>query len=81
MEKLAKMAMLRIEDVEDLKEDVLEALAMADILEEVEACENFNGVEGHLREDEEVSEFAKKELLKNAPFTEDSFFVVPKIVG
>ena len=81
MEKLAKMAMLKIEDVEDLKEDIQEALVMAGILEEVDCNINLSELDGHLREDVVIQEFTKEELTKNAPLKNDDFFIVPKIVG
>lgn len=84
---LAKLSKIDIDEAENerLKAEMSAIVELMDTINEVniEANENLNG-EGvslkDLREDVAVPSYDTEELLKNASYKKDGFFVVPKIM-
>ncbi len=79
MERLAKMAMLKVSDAEKAWADIEKVLNIAEILNEASFVEGVASMRGVPREDEAVT--GKEGLLDNAPVVRDGYVVVPKVVG
>ena len=88
LENLEKLSSLKIDD--DQREEVIgqlnEIVLFVDNLNELDTTGydtkfNLLGEAAHLREDEVVSsKEIGEDILKNAPRSEDNFFVVPAII-
>ena len=87
IEKLAHLARLKFNDSEkeEIKNDLQKMIAFVEKLNEL----NLDGVEpllhmsdevNVLREDEVKGSISREEALKNAPFHDEQFFKVPKVI-
>ena len=86
--KIAKLSKLEFQEdeIEKFQTDLNKILEHMEILNNVdttgvEPLFNVLDLKDRLRKDEVQSVDIKKELLKNAPNTDDDFIIVPKIVG
>ena len=88
LEKLEKLSSLRIEDdnKEKMKSDISQMLEFVNNLNEVDVSNveaTFSTVKGGTPFREDVAIQNKEisdSILKNAPKSEDNYFVVPKII-
>ena len=88
IDKLAKLSSLEIDESkkENLKSELADIVNFVENLNEVDVSHveaTFTTVEGGtpLREDEAVQDLGFSEhVLKNAPKSEDGYFIVPKII-
>ncbi len=88
IDKLAKLSSLEISDEkkEHLKGELADIINFVENLNEIDVSNidaTFNTVEGGtpLREDEPKQDLELSEhILKNAPKSEDGYFIVPKII-
>ena len=88
IEKLAKLSSLEISDErkETLKAELGDIINFVENLNEIDVSNieaTFNTVQGGtpLREDVAIQDLQRaSEILKNAPKSEDGYFVVPKII-
>lgn len=91
LQKLGKLAKLEVSEADEtLKNDFKKIVAYMDVIREVDTTGvkplqlQKNIMECNVfREDEPILEevrFCRKELLNNAPKTEQGYFVVPKTV-
>ena len=87
IEKLAHLARLEFNDAEkeEIKHDLQRMITFVEKLNEL----NLEGVEpllhmsdevNVLREDEIEGSISREEALKNAPFHDEQFFKVPKVI-
>ena len=87
LSKLEKLSMLEIDEnkTQDMKKSLEEIIGFMDNLssistEEVKDTMYFHSQETPLREDKIYKSDVSSEVLKNAPHSEDSMFIVPKII-
>lgn len=87
VKRSASLSMLKLDDeqMSRMQQDLDEILAQADRLNELdtEGAEPTIYIltqQNVLREDEQVEDWDRAELLKNAPQQEDGCFVVPQVV-
>lgn len=88
IEKLAKLSSLEISEdrKEGLKSELADIINFVENLNEIDVSNieaTFSTIEGGtpLREDEPLQNLERaKEILANAPKSEDGYFVVPKII-
>ena len=83
--KLEKLSLIEVEDKESLKKDLSEILEFVDVLNEIDTSKidaTFNTLNAYtpLREDEPKNSEIYKEVLKHAPKSDGSYFIVPKII-
>jgi len=87
VEHVAKLARLELtpDEVQRYTQDLGKILTLVKQLNEVDLSQIEVGMETNVptnfREDKQVREFSREELLANAPHEEDGFFRVPKILG
>lgn len=88
IQKLAKLSSLEISDdrKEALKSELGDIINFVENLNEIDVSDieaTFSTIEGGtpLREDEPVQDLQRAQtILKNAPKSEDGYFIVPKII-
>ncbi|GGD49221.1 glutamyl-tRNA(Gln) amidotransferase subunit C [Malaciobacter pacificus] len=88
IEKLAKLSSLEIDDSrkENLKSELADIINFVENLNEIDVSNieaTFSTIEGGtpLREDESKQDLElSNHILKNAPKSEDGYFIVPKII-
>ena len=86
--KLAKLSSLEIDDAkkENLKSELADIINFVENLNEIDVSNieaTFSTIEGGtpLREDESKQDLElSNHILKNAPKSEDGYFIVPKII-
>ncbi len=88
IEKLAKLSSLEIDDLkkEKLKSELADIINFVENLNEIDVSSidaTFSTVEGGtlLREDISTQDLQRaKDILQNAPKSENGYFIVPKII-
>ncbi|AXX88208.1 Asp-tRNA(Asn)/Glu-tRNA(Gln) amidotransferase subunit GatC [Malaciobacter marinus] len=88
IEKLAKLSSLEIDEQkkESLKSELGDIINFVENLNEIDVSNidaTFNTVEGGtpLREDVSTQDLQRaKQIIENAPKSEDGYFIVPKII-
>ncbi|MBL8027428.1 MAG: Asp-tRNA(Asn)/Glu-tRNA(Gln) amidotransferase subunit GatC [Fibrobacteres bacterium] len=85
---IAKLSALKLNDDEVVKygRDLSNVISYMDKLNALntsaaEAAEHAMSVPLKMRKDEIIQPIDRDEMVKNAPKSEDGFFVVPKVVG
>lgn len=81
VQNLSKLAMLDVSDAENLQQDIMEIIQMAQGLADVDTKMPAPFEEGVFRDDEAQKSFEREDMLKNAPCVKNGFIVVPKTVG
>ncbi|MBL7739562.1 MAG: Asp-tRNA(Asn)/Glu-tRNA(Gln) amidotransferase subunit GatC [Chitinophagaceae bacterium] len=87
VEKLAHLARLKFDDAEkgEIRNDLQRMIAFVEKLneldmEDVEPLLHMSDEVNVLREDEIKGSISREEALKNAPFHDEQFFKVPKVI-
>jgi len=85
--KLSRLAMLDFNEAEkeEIKADLEKMIGFVDKLREldtsgIEPLLHMTGNNNMLREDEVKNMLSQQEALKNAPFHDNQFFKVPKVI-
>lgn len=83
--KLAKLS-IREEELDSLTKDMSDIIAFADTInnavgEEDVDFDNINNLSNAFRDDVVRESFPREEILKNAPFQEDGYFLEKKSLG
>lgn len=82
VEHIAKLSRIEFSETEKVKiqEDLNMIVGYCAILNSVEGDAEIEKPVGRLRADEAKSGLAKNDVVKNAPFHNESAFIVPKVV-
>jgi aspartyl-tRNA(Asn)/glutamyl-tRNA(Gln) amidotransferase subunit C len=87
VQRLAQLSKLQLSEIETVKmcEDLQKMLVMVQKLEEINTdnilpLKCVHELENIFREDEIISTTNKNELLSNAPFADEHYFKVPKVI-
>lgn len=82
VEHIAKLSRIEFSETEKVKiqEDLNMIVGYCAILNSVEGDAEIEKQVGRLREDEAKSGLSKNDVVKNAPFHNESAFIVPKVV-
>jgi aspartyl-tRNA(Asn)/glutamyl-tRNA(Gln) amidotransferase subunit C len=87
VEKLARLARLRFDDVEkeEIKNDLQRMIAFVEKLNEldlegVQPLMHMTDEVNVLRDDEVTGSITREEALRNAPAHDEQFFKVPKVI-
>jgi aspartyl-tRNA(Asn)/glutamyl-tRNA(Gln) amidotransferase subunit C len=87
IDKLSRLAMLKFDAAErdEIKTDLQKIIGFVDKLQEldttgVEPLLHMGGTINVLREDVTGNMLSRQEALKNAPFHDEQFFKVPKVI-
>jgi aspartyl-tRNA(Asn)/glutamyl-tRNA(Gln) amidotransferase subunit C len=83
--KLEKLSMIKVENKDEMINDLNQIVEFVEILQEVntdnvEATFNVLNASTPMREDIPVNNDAIKTILEHAPKTEGNYFIVPKII-
>lgn len=88
VDKIARLARLEFHDAgkKEIKEDLKKMIAFIDKLNEVdttgvEPLLHMSGNVNSLREDIIQGSISQEDALKNAPFHDEQFFKVPKVIN
>ncbi len=82
VEHIAKLSRIEFSETEKVKiqEDLNMIVGYCAILNSVEGDAEIERMDGHPRTDEVKSGLLKSDVVKNAPFHNESAFIVPKVV-
>jgi aspartyl-tRNA(Asn)/glutamyl-tRNA(Gln) amidotransferase subunit C len=83
--KLEKLSMIKVENRDEMINDLNQIVEFVEILQEVntdnvEATFNVLNASTPMREDIPVNNDAIKTILEHAPKSESNYFIVPKII-